>query len=220
MGIELDVENVLPAKKKRPSRHKRGTMEIIQLPLSDINGIHPNLESLYEELSVPVMRKSPQGKEFTKIEIRDLLSTFPLTVARQRSGTYCIGNVRLYHIARDILPSNEKIRCIVQKGSPQETLRRIALTEMLIAPACLGVHHANLTSLVAIAKRERLKALEEDKKQSLGMNKAKEEMQALKKRFAKIYRVDQRSLREKPELDEYEEEKKLVETELRIFPEE
>ena len=220
MGGNLDIENASQAVKKGLSRHKRGTVEIIQLPLSDIIGLHPNLVSLYEDLSVPVMRKNQPGKELTVSEIRDLLSSFPLTVTRLRSGMYCIGNVRLYQIASNILPSNEKIRCVLEKGARQDILTRRALTEMLIAPACLGVHHANLTSLVAVAKRERLKALEEEKTQSLAKDQVEEEIQKLEKRFAKIYRVDQRSLREKTEPDEYEEEKKLIETELRIYPEE
>ena len=212
------MEKVEKSKAKVSVQKNRGQRELLQVPISSVSGIHPSVLRMYEEWSVPYMRKTI-ARLFTREEVNELSSTFPVTITRFKNEIYCSGNINLYNVARIVFSGDDKLYCIVESPRPEDDLKRRALNELLIAPACLGLHRADVPKIVAVARREMVQNMRK-KKRSLLKSVLEKEKRNLENRFSKIYLTDVRHLREIMEPDEYAEELKSIVTQLRIYPEE
>lgn len=122
-------------------------------PLSSIRGLHPILEVLYAELSIPPLRQVPR-RALRASDIENLLESFPLRVCNDRRHRLrCTGNVRLYRLAQALLSGQVQVPCIEEQSPTPERLTRRALWELLYGSACLGAHFSDVRVLAAVARR-------------------------------------------------------------------
>ncbi|TRZ89295.1 MAG: hypothetical protein D4R84_18075 [Rhodocyclaceae bacterium] len=67
---------------------------IRNLSLSQIVGLHSELERLYGELSIPPLRQVPT-RAILREDIEDLLSVLPICVSQEKGRLRCTGNIRI-----------------------------------------------------------------------------------------------------------------------------
>lgn len=154
--------------------------------LSQIVGLHPCIELLHEDLSIPPFRLIPR-KALTKQEIERLLTVFPLTVSKEKRRLRCTGNIRLFRLATHILSADSLIPCIVEDTLPERVLIRRALAELINGPACLGVHFSEIKTLAEIVRKATSRKL---------LNATEKTTEA---HISNLYGVDRRQLKVKIE---------------------
>ena len=150
-----------------------------------IVGLHPCLESLYSELSIPPFREIPP-KAITSQEVGDLLAIFPVHVTRVRSRLRCTGNVRLFRLAIRYLKDESNIPCIEEASFPEAALVRRALTELIYGPACLGTHFSDVRILAEVARR------------AIAAGRLHMADRPIEVQLSSLYGVDRRRFKEEP----------------------
>lgn len=120
--------------------------------LSKIAGLHPVIELLFQELSVPPFRVLAQNA-LSGQQINSLLDIFPIRVVRYRKHLRCSGNLRLYQLAIQHLAPTHLIPCIIENPASDKALQDRAIQECLFAPAALGIRFSDIKLLAALARR-------------------------------------------------------------------
>lgn len=122
------------------------------IALSKIAGIHPVIERLFEELSVPPFRVLAQNA-FSEQQITSLLDIFPIRTVRYLKHCRCSGNIRLYQLAIQHLAPTQLIPCFMETPASEKALQDRAIQECLFAPAALGIRFSEVRLLAEIARR-------------------------------------------------------------------
>lgn len=115
-----------------------------QIPLSKIVGVHPAIERLFQELSVPPFRVLAKNA-LSEQQINHLLDIFPIRIVRDRKHLRCTGNIRLYQLGIQHLSPSHSISCIAENPLTDNALQDRAVQELFFAPAALGPVHSSQT---------------------------------------------------------------------------
>jgi hypothetical protein len=154
------------------------------IALSKITGVHPTIELLFAELSVPPFRALAQNA-FSEQQIQSLLDIFPLRIVRYRKHLRCSGNIRLYQLAIQHLAPTQLIPCLMETPASDKALQDRAIQECLFAPAALGIRFSETRLLAALARRAH------------AAQKLPAEPLVDEAYLAKLYDVDRRQLSDK-----------------------
>jgi len=122
----------------------------IKVRLSQIIGLHPCLQSLYEDLDIPKLRfpsKQAKNKEFLSTLVRN-----PLIVIRD-SRLRCIGKVRTYFAAKEVLDPETEIYCIELFNLTETQIMSDFLQEYFFDPALFGYHTTDIKRVAETARR-------------------------------------------------------------------
>lgn len=163
-----------------PSDPKANDFKSIQL--SRIVGLHPCLELLYAELSIPPFRQVPSDT-LAACDIADLLELHPLRVSTTDKRLRCSGNVLMYQLALRLLSDNHPVPCIVEPLLPEKRLIERAIKELVYGTACLGAHFSDIKIIARIAK------------QALDAGHITINNHSVESLITKLFRVDKRQLK-------------------------
>ncbi len=153
--IVSDLSTASPPSPVNSTKPATGTFSstIIPVRMEDISGEHGLVREFDQFLNLPYF---PQPKpEFLPTDVvRILLGRTPLLVYRERKGQYtCIGNVRIYRMARLAFEPSELVPTISYSGSltkiRRERLWEGLLIETFLLPAVFGRRGAELSALNA-----------------------------------------------------------------------
>ncbi len=122
-----------------------------ELPLSSINGLHPSLTALRARLSIPPLGSVCATAVDTR-SLRHLARITPIRVTQRRTDYVCTGNVRLYNALRAAIPEHAIVPVLVDRQRPLRDLHDEHLTELLLMPALVGLHTADIVRLFRLAK--------------------------------------------------------------------
>lgn len=117
---------------------KNKPIEYTELPIGDIQDLHPCLISFENKWSIPVF-KPPLLSAFTAQGLFLALKNHPIYVSRSRLGYRCIGNVRMYRLAKMALGPEAKVSVSIAPSRPSQTeICKRYLAEFFLLPA---IHH-------------------------------------------------------------------------------
>lgn len=139
-------------KKEPPRTPSILALSVQHFQRSRLTSLHPCLELLYAELSIPPFRQV-SAKAITRQGVEDLLDLFPIRVSSEKRRLRCTGNIRLFRLANIYLPDDANVPCIIEDPLPENVLIRRAVSELIYAPACLGSHFSDVKILADIARR-------------------------------------------------------------------
>lgn len=135
---------------------EEATVTLQYFSLSEISGVYRAIELLYAELSVPPF--GALGKNsLSQTQINSLLASYPIKVVRYRKQFFCSGGVRQYQLACRELPPASRIPCLIEFPSSDAEIEDRAISELLFAPAALGIRFSETRLLAAIATRANAK---------------------------------------------------------------
>jgi hypothetical protein len=134
-------------------QHKTGGFSdrIVPMRLDNICGEHSIVEELYIRLGLPYFPQ-PKVECLPKEIVRILLERTPLLICQeQKDREACIGNVRVYRLARFALDPTEVVPTIRYAGSltgkRRERLCEALLIETFLMPEIFGRRPAELKAL-------------------------------------------------------------------------
>ncbi|PIY29431.1 MAG: hypothetical protein COZ09_04940 [Comamonadaceae bacterium CG_4_10_14_3_um_filter_60_42] len=125
---------------------------LVKLSLEKIQGIHPAIVLLEQELDIPPLKLPSKYAASLDKELISMLARKPPIVFRNKR-LWCIGNVRAFKLAKSILPPDKPIGCIELFDLTEEQIKTDYLTEFLFDPAVFGIHASDL-KIVAEAARK------------------------------------------------------------------
>ena len=130
-------------------------LKIERIRLEEITGEHPLVAKLEQVLKLPYFPQPRRECIPTGILIR-LLERMPLLVTREggdETGFACVGNVRLYRLARVSLPVTEFVPVIKNAAALtrdlQQDIENGILVETFLAPAVFGRRKDEAKALIA-----------------------------------------------------------------------
>ena len=129
-------------------------LQVLEIPLEDIVGEHPEISTLAKELSLPPYHLPPFDL-LTENALQQLASLSPITVVKQKpkkndpqdTKYLCIGNLRLFRWCKAFRGPKTVIPVIVNPWLRPEAIRENHLLELLIMPPLLGVPPKGLEPL-------------------------------------------------------------------------
>jgi len=132
---------------------------IERIRLEEITCEHPLVTKLEQVLQLPYLPQPRRECIPAGILIR-ILERMPLQVTRDgghENGFACVGNVRLYRLARYSLPATEFVPVIKIAAAltrdVQQDLERALLIETFLAPAVFGRRRDEVEALIAAWNR-------------------------------------------------------------------
>jgi len=128
---------------------------LVKLSLEKIQGIHPAIVLLEQELDIPPLKLPSKYAASLDKELISMLARKPPIVFRGKR-LCCIGNIRAFKLANAILPPDTQINCIELFDLTEEQIRTDHLTEFLFDPAVFGIHASDL-EIVAEAARKAIR---------------------------------------------------------------
>jgi len=172
----------------KPASVNRDTQQVLDIPIEDIVGEHPEIEALTRELSLPPFYLPPDCL-LTANTLHLLTSRYPVTVVKQKASKngpqetryLCTGHLRLFRWCKAYLGPKSVIPVIVRTRLRPEIIRENYLLELLIVPALLGAPPKSLKLLASAWVRA-------DKQNQLDKLVSSTGI----KTFAKLYGVDRR----------------------------
>jgi hypothetical protein len=126
---------------------------IVRMPLEAICGEHALVTEFERCLDLPYFPE-PKAGCMPKDILRTLLGRAPILICKQgKNRDACIGNVRLFRLARIALDASELVPTIRYEGSLTENrcerLRQGLLVETFLLPAIFGRRAVDLDALSA-----------------------------------------------------------------------
>jgi hypothetical protein len=124
--------------------------QVIWVPLVEITGEHRIVEELNRELELPY-GSSPRQECIPKGVVHNLLERMPILIHREKDRVLCVGNIRLFRLARVVLDPSESVPTLEYKGNlskeRRERLREGLLIEAFLLPAIFGQRTSELQAL-------------------------------------------------------------------------
>lgn len=115
-------------------------IEYVEIHISEIVDIHPTIKDLEKNWAMPPFTPPlldslcPEGVVF-------MLKNLPICVTQCKSGYQCIGNIRMYRLARNLLDPKEKITAAITRFRlKKDEIHQRYLAEFFLLPA---IHHLN-----------------------------------------------------------------------------
>jgi hypothetical protein len=123
------------------SRQTKRTVEVeaLMVRLVDITAVHGAILELESALSMPPLNLPPEEVRAVKI-LRSVLIVHPIPVIRAKEKFLCVGNARLFRLAKSCLATNDEIPALVLKSRcTREALQINYLVELYALPAVLAL---------------------------------------------------------------------------------
>jgi hypothetical protein len=139
-----------------PAPVKKVLQQVLDIPLEDIVGEHPEIETLTKELSLPPLYLPPDCL-LRANTFHLLTSCYPITVVKQKTSKnnpqetkyLCTGHIRLFRWCKAYLGPKSVIPVIVRTRLKHDIIRENYLIELLIVPALLGAPPKSLKPLAS-----------------------------------------------------------------------
>lgn len=160
---------------------------LIEVDVEKIQGIHPSIIKLGEELDIPPQKIPARYVESLTSELLSILSRSYPHVFRDKR-LWCVGNLRAFKIAKKISPPDMQIICVELFNLTDEQIRTSFINEYLLDPAIFGLHASDVGALAASAR----KAIAKDLLRSPNCS--------IEAHLSKLYCVDKRKLQQHFEL--------------------
>jgi hypothetical protein len=158
---------------------------LISCRLEQVPRLHPVIESICEELEIPLIGVSIKATSAYP-GLLDTLARTPIFVMRGKHTYFCTGNVRAFLMAQALLPPESTISCIEFSEATTEAIRKDFLCEFIYQPAIFGVQSVGVDVIAQVGRL------------AFGRAYLDRPPISVETHFSNLYRVDRRTLTPKP----------------------
>ncbi len=114
-------------------------VEIRRISLAEISGVHNAILELESTLSLTPLSLPSREVLNAKI-LRSALTAYPIWVTRTKEKFVCVGNARLFRLAKSYLGVNDEIPVLVAKSRrTRDVIQTNYLVELYVLPAVFAL---------------------------------------------------------------------------------
>lgn len=117
-------------RKQIPSKHFK--FETVELSMDKIIAVHPEIKTLaitQSNLEYLLDSVTVVNADY----LQQFLKLHPLTIVQEQGKYYCIGNLRLFQVARTVLTADTVITCQLLKHPHSDNIRMVAMTDFYLS---------------------------------------------------------------------------------------